>query len=122
MVTKKQAAGAAKTVTAETTAAAVTPPQLKGPSLKLKDLVDQVAAASGAKKKDAKTVAEATLAALGAALDRGEELNLPGLGRARVVKSAEKSGAQVLTLKLRRGGNNNASKGKEPLADAGEDG
>src|SRR5690606_12093631 len=70
--------------------------------IKIKDLVDRVAASTDAKKKDAKMLVEAVLVELGAALDKGEELNLPGLGRAKVVKTIEKGEAKHLTLKLKR--------------------
>lgn len=88
--------------------------------LKLRDLVDSVASATGTSKKDARLAIEATLEALAAALKRGDDLNLPPLGRARVAKSAEKDGNATLTLKLRLGG---AAKpgAKQGLADDGED-
>ncbi len=69
--------------------------------LKLPGLVDAVASALGGKKKDAKLAVEVTLAELAAALRRGDGLMLPPLGRARVVKSAEKDGSSTLTVKLR---------------------
>lgn len=87
----------------------------KAGALKLKALVDQVAAATGTKKPEAKKSVEATLAALAAALQAGSDLALPPLGKLRVAKSA----GGVLTLKLRQA---SASKGAaKPLADDGED-
>lgn len=63
----------------------------------------RVAAASGAKKKDAKQIVDAALAVLGQALTDGEALNLPPLGKLRIVKARTVGGAEIVTLKLRRG-------------------
>ncbi len=70
-----------------------------GQAFKIKDLVDRVATASGAKKKDLKTVVEAVLAELGQALSEGKELNLPPLGKARVNRQK----GDMLVVKLKRG-------------------
>jgi nucleoid DNA-binding protein len=88
--------------------------------LKLRDLIDSVAAATGTKKVDAKASVEATLTALAAALKSGADMTLPPLGKLRVVKLAEKGGATMMTLKLRHGGGQKP--GAKPLADDGEDG
>jgi hypothetical protein len=66
-------------------------------TIKLRNLVDTVAAATGTKKPDAKLQVEAVLAAIGAGLAAKSVLVVPPLGKLRVVKS---NGA-VLTLKLR---------------------
>ncbi|MGA0539060.1 HU family DNA-binding protein [Neotabrizicola sp. VNH66] len=119
MATKKKAAepAAAAEVPADTSDT-----KAKAPSLKIRDLVQKVADATGGKKKGVKEIVEAALTELGEALSRGEELNLPGLGRTRVAKSAEKDGAALLTLKLKRGPHKKREKdGKEALADDGED-
>ena len=64
---------------------------------------------------------EAVLAELGTALDKGEELNLPGLGRLKVVKSVEKGEANHLTLKLKRmAAKASENNGKLSLADEDE--
>ena len=75
-------------------------------ALKLKDLVEQVAAGSGIKKKDVKTVIEAALAAMGAALSAGRDLHLPPLGKARVGRQKGQAGCgdELLVVKLKRGG------------------
>lgn len=65
--------------------------------LKVKDLIDAVAAATGGKKSDVRQAVEATLDAIGKALATGSDLNLPPLGKLRVAKS----NGTVLTLKLR---------------------
>lgn len=66
-------------------------------TIKLRDLVETVAAATGAKKPDAKKSVEAVLAAIGAGLAAKSVLVVPPLGKLRVAKS----NGSVLTLKLR---------------------
>lgn len=93
---------------------------LAASGLKLRDLIDSVATATGAKKPDVKATVEATLAALASALKAGSDMTLPPLGKVRVVKLVEKGGATMMTLKLRHGGGNEKP-GSKPLADDGED-
>lgn len=85
------------------------------PVLKLKDLVDSVATATGGKKPDVKKMVEATLAAMGEALATGKGLAVPPLGKLRVVKN----NGPALTLKLRLG--DGAKAAGLALADSGED-
>lgn len=85
---------------AATEGAAVEAKSGKAAAVKLKDLVDRVCAASDLKKKDAKAAVEATLVQIGAALARGESLNLQGLGYVRIVRKATAQ-TPVMTLKLR---------------------
>ena len=92
----------------------------KAPSLKIKDLVASVSEATGGKKKDVKLVVEATLKALGDAMGAGLDMNLPGFGRSRITRTAEKDGAAHLTLKVKRGPHR-AKHAEEPLAEDGED-
>jgi hypothetical protein len=66
-------------------------------TIKLRNLVDTVAADTGAKKPEAKKMIEAVLAALGAGLAAKSVFNVPPLGKLRVAKS----NGSVLTLKLR---------------------
>lgn len=94
--------------------AAATPP---APTLRKKALVERVVQATGAKRKLVKDVVEATLVALGDALSKGEELNLPPLGRARVNRTRGEGDAAMLIIKLRRGG---GKAGKEGLAEPDE--
>jgi hypothetical protein len=84
--------------------------------LKLRDLIDSVATATGGKKPDVKKTVEATLAALAEALANGKALTIPPLGKLRVVKTK----GPVLTLKLRRA--EGAKAAGLALADDGEDG
>ena len=96
---------------ASTAAAVVT----KTLALKKRELVERVAALSGGKKKSVKDVVEATLAVLGEALEKGEELILPPFGKAKVNRSKDgAAGSKLLTVKLRRG---EARVAKQPLAD-----
>ena len=90
-------------------------------ALKLKDLVEMVVASTGAKKKNAKEIVEATLTQLGAALADGKELNLPGFGKVRVQKSANKAdGQSMMTLKMRSAKPQRKKDAAEPLAEAEE--
>jgi hypothetical protein len=83
--------------------------------LKLKDLIDSVATATGGKKPDVKKTVEATLAAIGEALATGKALTVPPLGKLRVVKNK----GPALTLKLRLA--DGAKAAGLALADDGED-
>jgi nucleoid DNA-binding protein len=100
--------------------AAGAPAAEKAPSLKIKDLVTRVTEATGAKRKDVKVMVEATLKVLGEAMARGEDMNLPGFGRTRITRSAEKDGAAHLTMKVKRAPHR-AKHVDEPLAEDGED-
>ena len=94
--------------------------RVKAPSLRIKDLVTRVSEATGGKRKGVKELVEATLHAVGDALARGEDLNLPGIGRTRIARTAEKDGASLMTLKVRRAPHRPKA-AKEALADDGED-
>lgn len=98
----------------------------KGATLRGKDFVARVAEATGAKVKDVKTTIDATLAELGRALDAGETLVLPPLGRVSVVPAKADGNAGMIRLKLRRvlgkaEGAAQKDDAKEALAEAGED-
>lgn len=73
------------------------------PELKKKELIARVTEALGARKGGVKEVVEATLLAMGAALSKGESLNLPPFGKARVNRKRDVPGGEMLVLKLRRG-------------------
>jgi len=83
--------------------------------LKTKDLIDTVAAATGAKKPEVKKIVEATLMAIGRALATGNDMLVPPLGKLRVVKD----NGVALTLKLRLA--NEAKAAGLALADEEED-
>lgn len=70
--------------------------------MKKPELLDAVVARTNLKKRDVKPAVEAALAVISEALVRGDDVNLPPMGKLRVVKSKPlDAGAHVLTLKLR---------------------
>lgn len=93
------------------------PESAKADSYKIKELITAVVTKTGAKKKDAKDIVEASLAEIAAVLGRGQPLSLPPLGNLRVAKIQEKDGAVMLSIKLRMG----QGGAKQPLALADED-
>ncbi|MCU0803175.1 MAG: HU family DNA-binding protein [Rhodobacteraceae bacterium] len=124
-------AAAAPKVPAPKPVAAVTAPadaeaslpagKVRGATLKMKDLVAQVSDAAGGRKKGVKEIVEATLTALGAALGKGDAINLPGFGRAKVAHPEDKGTGKPMTIKLRSQPAAAARKaGKEGLAEAAE--
>jgi hypothetical protein len=94
-------------------------------------LVQASKANAALKRKDVKTVVEATLIQLGQALARGEAMNLPGLGHLRVARKAT-ADTPSMTLKLRQGepgkakpkaaGTSAEDEDKEPLAEDSDQG
>ncbi|AMY69027.1 HU family DNA-binding protein [Frigidibacter mobilis] len=95
-------------------------------TLRKKELVERVVAASGAKRKIAKQIVEATLQVLGEALAAGEQLVLPPFGNAHKTREKDTpSGGSTMTVRLRRAGAKKAGAegeetGKEALADPAE--
>lgn len=76
--------------------------QTEDAMLKKPELLDAVVARTSLKKRDVKPAVEAALAVLGEALRDGTVVNLPPLGKLRVVKTKPlDGGAAILTLKLR---------------------
>lgn len=70
--------------------------------LKKPALLDAIVERTNLKKCDVKPAVEAALAVIGDALREGTVVNLPPLGKLRVVKSKSlDGGAAVVTLKLR---------------------
>ncbi|SEW16413.1 DNA-binding protein [Cognatiyoonia koreensis] len=70
--------------------------------IKKPEFLERAVARTDVKKRDAKPAIEAALAELAELLADGNDLNLPPLGKFKVVKSKDiGDGAQVLTLKLR---------------------
>jgi len=90
-------------------------------ALKLRELVGRVVEATGGKKKGVKEIVEATLAQLGEALAKGEELNLPGVGKVKVARTVDRAGRSMMTLKMRSAGTPKKKEPQEALAEAGED-
>jgi nucleoid DNA-binding protein len=123
----KSVAPAAAPAVAEMTLTPVAPDEKQArviaPQLKKKELVARVVAAlDGKKKGGVKEIVEATLAAMGEALQKGESLNIPPFGRARVARQKGEGADQMTTVRLRGAGSKNAPKGgKQALAEGGED-
>lgn len=104
---------AAKPSTKPAPVAPPAPPEKPAPlvALKVKDLIDRVAEATDGKRTVVKDIVEATLAVLGKALDGGETLNLPPIGKIRVAKSVAEGEKGAMTVKVRKG---NPPKEKAP--------
>ena len=93
-----------------------------GPVLKKKDLVEQIVVVTKAKPKDVKLIVDAMLTLVGEALAKGEGLNLPPLGRAKITRQKDLKLGEMITLRLHRGGGAGKSKTEpaEALAEADE--
>ena len=84
--------------------------------LRLRDLLGAISErCTGVKKSDLRVVVDATLAEIGASLHKGQGLNLPGLGKAKIAKRQDKDGKSVLTVKIQQGEGKKAE--PTPLAD-----
>jgi hypothetical protein len=70
--------------------------------VKVKEFLDLVSAKSDLKKKDLRDAMDAVFTTLGEALDSGKSLNLPSLGKIRVIRKVGAGAAGMLTIKLRR--------------------
>ncbi len=108
---------APKTIVVASAQPVVAAGQMKKPAF-----LDQAVARSGVKRRDAKPAIEAALNELAEALLRGDEINLPPLGKLKVVKTKDLSeGAKALTVKLRTM-KDGAGTGKSGVAEPGEEG
>ena len=67
-----------------------------------RDFVDRVVAATGTSRTQARPIIDATLDQLGRAFSAGETLVVPPFGRARISRSPDQRGGEVITLRLRR--------------------
>ena len=73
-----------------------------GGKMKKPDFLDRAVARSGVKRRDAKPAIEAALNELAEALLRGDEINLPPLGKLKMVKDKPLTeGAHALSVKVR---------------------
>lgn len=70
--------------------------------LQKRQLMAHVVRRTGLRSGDVRPVVEATLAELGNAIASGMTLALPPLGRGRVSRRLDASGAEIITLRLRR--------------------
>ncbi len=94
---------------------AVSVPQ--GEMIKKPEFLDRAVERTNVKKREAKPAIEAALAVPAVSLVNGEELNLPPMGKLRVVKSNDVGeGAKVLKLKLRTM-KDGAGQGADPSPD-----
>lgn len=97
--------------TSETKAASKSTPATKvasddadesGIVVKKSEFIDAIVAKFGLRKRDVKPAAEAVIEMLGEVLAEGKDLNLPPIGKVKLVKRKELSdGALALTVKLR---------------------
>ena len=115
------------TVTAETEAgegAADSGASEKAPAgdlLRMKDFLARVTEANGGKRTGVRQIVELTLAQLGEALEKGEQVNLPPLGRAKVTRRDDSGEGASLMIRLRRTDPNAKKKtGAEGVAEAVE--
>lgn len=67
------------------------------------DMLDRMVAKGDLKRNQAKAALEAALEVLGDALAAGETLNLPPLGKVKVVRHKDTDSADIYTLRVRRG-------------------
>ena len=96
-----------------------------GPThLRKKNLIDAIAERSGVKRRDAKASVEAALEIMGEAIADGRGLNLPGLGKLKVVRTKKLANAHVYVARIRQADNQGQAdpdgSGKDPLAEAAE--
>jgi DNA-binding protein HU-alpha len=90
------------------------------PVLRKKELFERVAIISGAKKRDVKSIVEATLQVLGDALASGESLALPPFGRAKVNRQKDLASGEMLMVRLRRNGDSGGEASSQPTAPIAE--
>jgi DNA-binding protein HU-alpha len=85
-----------------------------GVQVKKKDFVEKVTAAAGVKKAEARAVVDAALAIIADRVLAGDELNLPPLGKLRLMKEKDTGKARIATLRLQVASGEEAS---DPLAE-----
>ncbi len=98
------------------------PVSIDTPMLRTRDLVARVAEATGAKVKDVRDTVEATLAEIGRALDQGQSLQVPPLGKLSLAPRKGADDTSPIKLKLRRAADPKVKKAskKEALAEPDE--
>ncbi|MCL6285544.1 HU family DNA-binding protein [Ruegeria sp. 2012CJ41-6] len=105
----------ADTAAPEPKVVTVSSPVVSAPELRKKELIEQVVARSGVKKKDAKPAVEALLEILGETVAQGRELNLQPFGKLKINRSEEKANGRVVICRLRQSAAG-VGQEKEPLA------
>ncbi len=100
--TATTAAKAAASVTApKATVVETAKPVIAAGLVKKPELVDRIVAETGMKKKDVKPVVEATLAVIARTLIKGEELQVPPLGKVKINQVKDIANATILKVKIR---------------------
>lgn len=79
-----------------------TPAVVDGEELKKKELIDEVVARSGVRKKFAKPAIEAMIDILGEAISDGREVNLQPLGKIKLQRTKDTSNARITVVKIRQ--------------------
>jgi len=79
----------------------ISKPMVAPAMIKKPELIDRIVAQSGLKKKDVKPVVEATLAVLTKTLLDGEELQIPPLGKVKILQTKDVGNAKVFKIKIR---------------------
>ena len=69
--------------------------------VKKPELVDRIVTQSGLKKQDVKPVVEAMLTVLSKTLLDGEELQIPPLGKVKILQTKDVENAKILKVKIR---------------------
>ena len=96
--------------------------------LRKRGLINEVAERSGVKRRDAKAAVEAALSVLGEAIAQGRGVNLPGLGKLKIMRTKKQANAHVYVTKVRQPlkqgttspENDPDTPPKDPLAEAAE--
>jgi nucleoid DNA-binding protein len=70
--------------------------------IRKKEFIERIVTETGAKRSDVRLISDAVLKVLGDTLSSGEGFALPPLGRARIARQIDKTGGEVLVIKLRR--------------------
>lgn len=83
--------------------------------LRMRDVLERVVDRSGMRKGEARTAIETTLAVVAEAIENGEDLDLPGLGKLKLQRERETPRGKAYVLKLIR--NAPAAAGNQPLAE-----
>ena len=113
--------GTAKVKTAaRAKAVETTPDPAARPQLRMRDVIERVMDRSGMKKGEARSAIEASMAVLADAIERGEDLDLPDLGKLKLQREKVTDTGGVYTLRLIR--KRKAAAPNEALAEAGKEG
>ncbi|MFV0411047.1 MAG: HU family DNA-binding protein [Paracoccus sp. (in: a-proteobacteria)] len=76
--------------------------EINGELVTPKQFLERVASAGGLDKDQARAAVDVVLAVIADALDKGETLVIPPIGRLKPVKQRADKGGTIMTLRLRR--------------------